>query len=452
MLSLVNDILDLSKVEANQLVLEEIEFNLIDMAEESVEIYALKAAEKKVELTCWMDPAINSIRIGDPSRLRQIILNLISNALKFTEKGEIVINIEIESQQHDDQHSLRITVKDTGIGIPAEKLEAIFASFTQVDSSTTRKYGGTGLGLTISRSLVQMMGGKIWVESEINKGSSFMFTVNLPISDNVKKSDNSYSEKLSGKNITVIDDNLTVLNVLESYLRSRGATIRSFSNRHESLSYIGETPDNSLIDLIVLDSKMPEIDGFQLAENLQKIGLTTPILFMLNPATLNENTEKPKKLGAETYITKPVRMSDLLQQMERLLIGGSVDNLMSQSTESTDIGRPLDILLVDDNPDNRLVVSAYLKKLLYTLEEAENGEEAVSKFMSSNYDVVLMDVQMPVMDGREATRQIREWENQNGKVRTPIIALTAHAIKEEIDLCIEAGWDLHLSKPVKNRH
>ena len=452
MLSLVNDILDLSKVEANQLVLEEIEFNLIGMAEESVEIYELKAAEKKVELTCWMDPAINSIRIGDPSRLRQIILNLISNALKFTEKGEIVINIEIESQQHDDQYSLRITVKDTGIGIPAEKLEAIFASFTQVDSSTTRKYGGTGLGLTISRSLVQMMGGKIWVESEINKGSSFIFTVNLPISDNVKKSDNSYSEKLSGKNITVIDDNLTVLNVLEPYLRSRGATIRSFSNGHEFLSYIGETPDNSLIDLIVLDSKMPEIDGFQLAENLQKIGLTTPILFMLNPATLNENTEKPKKLGAETYITKPVRMSDLLQQMERLLIGGSVDNLMSQSTESTDIGRPLDILLVDDNPDNRLLVSAYLKKLPYTLEEAENGEEAVSKFMSSNYDVVLMDVQMPVMDGREATRQIREWENQNGKVRTPIIALTAHAIKEEIDLCIEAGWDLHLSKPVKNRH
>lgn len=447
LLSLVNDILDLSKIEANQLKLEEIEFNLIDTIEESVEIYTLKAAEKGVELICQVDPLLKPVRSGDPSRLRQILLNLISNALKFTEAGEIIV----AATDTADPDFVEITVTDTGTGIPTDKLETIFASFTQADSSTTRKYGGTGLGLTISRSLVEMMGGRIWVESTLGVGSRFILRVRIPALLNHAENNLHQQGMLTGMNIMLIDDNRTSLNALKSHMVYLGAEVVEFSAAQPAQDYFSDAA-RMTCNLIVIDAGMPDKDGFSLAGAMREKDNNVPIIVILNPATLNQNQKNLGQLPGNNliYMTRPVKKKDLMNQLVKLLT--PEDRIKSLVTPVADeqVMRSLRILLVDDNPDNRLLVNAYLKKLPYTVDEAENGEEAVNMFKQAVYDVVLMDVQMPVMDGREATRRIRQWEQQEQHTKpVPVIALTAHAIKEEIDMCLEAGCNSHLSKPVK---
>ncbi|MEX2353817.1 MAG: response regulator, partial [Gammaproteobacteria bacterium] len=438
LLSLVNDILDLSKIEANQLKLEEIEFNLVDTIEESVEIYALKAAEKEIEIICDIDPGIKPCRVGDPSRLRQILLNLISNALKFTDKGEILVSVRIATQTGSTNPSLlEISVNDTGSGIPEDKLEAIFASFTQADSSTTRKYGGTGLGLTICRSLVEMMRGKIWVESEIDRGSRFIFQADLPAAAREQNNGDKVAGAFPRRKVLIIDDNASNCKVLQSYTAYTGAEAVCMADGASALDFLGK-PGQERYDLILVDATLPDLDGFTLVHKFRQMNILVPALLMLNPATLNKNQKSLEKLGSgQTYLTKPVKQKELYSQME-IIFTGEIGDITHSGRRLTEIEttRSLNILLVDDNPDNRLLVNAYLKKLPYQLDEAENGEEAVNKFMGSEYDLILMDVQMPVMDGREATRKIREWEKQQGRTATPIIALTAHAIKEEIDMCI----------------
>jgi len=450
LLSLVNDILDLSKIEANQLKLEHIEFNLIDTIEESVEIYALKAAEKEIELVCNIDPAIKPCRMGDPARLRQILLNLISNALKFTEHGEIIVSASIIDTETTDSSLLEIAVSDTGTGIPTDKLELIFASFTQADSSTTRKFGGTGLGLTISRSLVEMMDGRIWVESEPDKGSRFIFRVLLPVADRVLNQPLPHTGMFAGKQIMVIEDNQTSRDVLASYLRATGAGVICMTDTAGSLGYLDKPDNTKSCDLILVDAELPGVNGFDFIRGLRKKNLNIPTIMMLNPATLNQNQKNLDEIGNEqSYLTKPIKRKELYNQLESVLTNKPGDSTTAGVSIADSQTQPLTILLVDDNPDNRLLVQAYLKKLPYVLDEAENGEEAANKFMQGKYDIVLMDVQMPIMDGRESTRRIRAWEQEQGKKPTPIIALTAHAIKEEVDLCLEAGCDSHLSKPVK---
>jgi two-component system sensor histidine kinase/response regulator len=444
LLSLVNDILDLSKIEAGRLVLEEIEFDLSEILEESIEIYALKAAEKNIELLCDIDPDVNYRRIGDPARLRQIILNLISNALKFTDSGEIVVSV-INEPEASDSDNLRISVRDTGIGIPSAKADTIFNSFTQVDSSTTRKYGGTGLGLTICRSLVEMMHGRIWVESGENRGSQFIFTVPLPPSER-EPTIVPRPVRLDQKRILVVDDNATARNLLRARLEAAKADVVTAANGKSAIQLFKE---GDPFDLVLTDYRMPEMDGLELAKEIKALDPKHIVLLMTDSAHLNQSIKDVSMHGIDGYVVKPVKHSELLKQIAYSLNRKSGESSEAESITPAESTKTQRILLVDDNPDNRMLVKEFLKKFPYEVDEAENGEQALEKFQEGVYDLVLMDVQMPVMDGRSATRKIRAWETQEGRTRTSIVALTAHAIKEEINECLQAGCDAHLSKPVK---
>ena len=443
LLSLVNDILDLSKIEAGQLVLEEIDFDLDQTLEESIEIYGLKAAEKNIELLCDIDPQINCRRVGDPARLRQIILNLISNALKFTESGEIVVSV-VSEPDSSDPDQLRITVKDTGIGIPASKVDAIFASFTQVDSSTTRKYGGTGLGLTICRSLVSMMNGRIWVESEEKVGSKFIFTARLPESEEAHTVTNV--KFLRGRRILVVDDNAVARDILCSRLKASGATADAADSGSAAIQIFEK---QGPYDLVLTDYTMPRMNGLELAREIKSLNTEHVVILIIDSFRLNHSIKELSSHAIDGYLVKPVKYSELLKQIIDIMSRKRGREAAGGHTGQTIPPKPLRILLVDDNSDNRLLVKTYLKKLPYEVEEAENGEQALERFQAGNYDLVLMDVQMPVMDGRSATRKIREWETSRNKAPTPVVALTAHAIKEEIDECMRAGCNAHLGKPVK---
>ena len=444
LLSLVNDILDLSKIEARQLVLEEISFDLAETIEESVEIYALKAAEKNIELLSDLDPELNTRRTGDPSRLRQIILNLIGNAMKFTEEGEIVVKLE----KGEVEEEIRISVADSGIGIPENKLETIFASFTQVDSSTTRKYGGTGLGLTICRSLVEMMKGKIWVESELGKGSEFIFSVKLPETGGADSTTTGMSSILSDKNILIIDDNAVCREILVKYLKHENALANQFDSIASAFDFINENAEKP--DIAMVDYNMPGINGIEAIKKLKAADPALISVLMLNASELNLNINEIKDVGIDSYLIKPIKRKEIIRHLRNAL---SRDRkILAEASTPDNAGtalKPLRILLVDDNSDNRLLVKAYLKKLPYEIDEAENGQEAVDKFVQSNYDIVLMDIQMPVMDGRDAARKIRKWETNTNKPPTSIVALTAHAIREEIDKCMDAGCNVHLPKPIR---
>jgi signal transduction histidine kinase/DNA-binding response OmpR family regulator len=454
LLSLVNDILDLSKIEAKQLVLENISFNLVETIEESIEIYALKAAEKNIELLTQIDPEVFPVRRGDPSRLRQIILNLISNALKFTEQGEILLKVENDAAANEQDY-LHFSVADTGIGIPAEKLEAIFASFTQADSSTTRKYGGTGLGLTISRSLTVMMQGHMWVASKEGQGSTFHFSVKLEVSDQDALIAHQ-TFNIDSKHILIVDDNATNRQLLNRQLSAAGAIIEEADNAESALEILAAHKKNgaagNYFHVILIDYLMPGMDGFQLIASMKQRGVDLKAILLLTSADLHEQPERAREMGIGGYLIKPIKLAELKQGLRKVLSGSTAKNTApdkARDPDKTTAAAAIKILLVDDNPDNRLLVKAYLKKLPYQIDEAENGREAVDKFCKSDYDLVLMDVQMPIMDGHEATRAIRSWESASGISNTPIISLTAHAIKEEIDKCMAAGCDTHLSKPVK---
>lgn len=432
LLSLVNDILDLSKLEAEQLQLEEIPFNLFELLEETSDIYALKAAEKNIDLICDIDLKLKRYRIGDPSRLRQIILNLISNAIKFTEKGNIVIHV---TKLENEDKALSFCVSDTGIGIKKDKLDSIFASFTQADSSTTRKYGGTGLGLTISKRLVEMMEGEIWVESIYGEGSDFYFTVKLPLQEK------SLEKKIFSKHlsIAVIDENELSAKVLENILCEFSAEVKKYTATN-SFSEMMESHDLFFIEsMFFLENK-----DFILS-SIDKEAL----ILYIKPDVFNQHFQTLKREGVSGFLHKPVKINKVYEVVESK-IGTASSKEVDETIELTPINvHRYKILLVEDNPDNRLLIQAYLKKMPYDIVEAENGEIALSLFKKDNFDLVLMDVQMPVMDGHTATRLIREYEITHSKQQTPIISLTAHAIKEEIDKCFDAGCNMHLSKPVK---
>ncbi len=442
LLSLVNDILDLSKIEAEQLILEHIPFDLLDVVEESVEIYAIKAAENNIELISDFDPKSNMQRTGDPARLRQIILNLISNAIKFTKDGNILVMV-----QGSDSDEVQISVTDTGVGIPHDKLEAIFASFTQADSSTTRNYGGTGLGLTISKRLVEMMNGRIWVESEEGAGSTFSFTANLPVNTSATRSDLPLAGFLKDKNVFVIDSNQHIRTKVCNMLHAFGAEC---DGSEEFTAW-----DDTRFQYVFLDHKIlfkcndEELNKIRQSNQSDSGPL---IIAMLDSVSLHQQINRIKELDLHAYLTKPIKRSELLHvfsskaDMPAADVGG--DEQHDPELDETP-GEEKRILLVEDNEDNRLLVKTYLKKLPYIIDEAENGKIAVDLYRNNNYNLIIMDVQMPVMDGHEATRVIRVLEAESGRPVTPIIALTAHAIKEEIDKCLTAGCDTHVGKPIK---
>ena len=458
LLGIINGILDLSKVEAGQLELEMVDFNLDKLLEKMCEVMAVQAHKKGIELTHYIASDVPTELVGDPVRLYQIFSNLAGNAIKFTEKGQVFIEVKRQSLESGDQGGgdveLLCSVSDTGIGIPQEKLDTIFESFTQVDASTTRKYGGTGLGLTISKRLIELMGGRIWVESEVGKGSTFYFTTRLRIQAGQKQPEPSPVD-MRGMKVLVVDDTAANRLILNKMLSKLGALVTEAANGYQGFAELKRAQEASdPYQLVLLDCRMPGMGGFEMMEKVNKeldIKSTVIIIMMLTSDTRRGDTVRCQELGIAAYLVKPIKHDDLLEAIATTM--GKVKPPEESKPEispavSKDL-RALQILLVEDNADNRLLIQAFLKKTPYQLDTAENGKIAVEKFKSGKYHLVLMDMQMPVMDGYTATRKIREWEEEQGVKPTPVLALTAHVIKEEQQKSLDAGCTAHLIKPIK---
>jgi len=444
LLNIINDILDYSKVEAGLLQIDNVQFNLIELVEKTCEIFALHAHNKELELAARFDPATPAHIVGDPVRFRQILSNLLSNAVKFTECGEIVVQV---SYQHGKVY---LEVSDTGIGIPDKQQEVIFDSFTQVDASTTRKYGGTGLGLAISKRLVELMKGAIWLKSKIGAGSSFFFALPAQIAPGSALAID-FPVKLKGKKVLVVDDNTTNRLILREILQQCGALVVDATGGEEGLQLLEQAvKEEAPFHLILSDYCMPEMDGFEFASRLRADSRFNQTVFMLLTSSMrSDELNRCKILDIDCQLTKPVKRSELVSAIRQALCNNQHCNKAEPIAVREHIGQSLHILLVEDSPDNRMLMEAYLKKTPHTMDMAENGQIAVEQFSKGHYDLVFMDMQMPVMDGYTATRTIRNWEQAQGLKATPIIALTAYALQEERAKSLAAGCTDHLTKPIK---
>ncbi|MBC9786081.1 response regulator [Heliobacterium chlorum] len=459
LLTLINDILDLSKVESGHMQLESRNFHLSEMVEKTSEIMAVRAHKKGLELACHLSSDVPAYVVGDPERLQQVLINLIGNAIKFTEQGEIILRIERDPEKPEEEKALRFSVSDTGIGISPEKQEIIFERFTQADSSTTRRYGGTGLGLTISRHLVEMMNGKIWVESILGRGSTFYFTAQFAAAGEeglLLETAKTYGHTLKGLRVLIIDDNETNRRILLETLKSWEVIAVEAPGGEEGIAEMKRSADRGeAYQLVLLDCRMPGMDGFQVAELIQgEPGLQGSTVLMVTSDNRQGDILRAKQLGLAAYLVKPVRRAALYDTLTRII--GVDSRAMERDAGSINSGepkgeRPLRILLVDDAEDNCLLVRTYLKDLPYQIDIAENGSIAVEKYKEGNYDVVLMDMLMPIMDGYIATAEIRRWEKEMERKEIPIIALTANAMQEDVRRSLDAGCSAHLSKPIRKK-
>jgi signal transduction histidine kinase/CheY-like chemotaxis protein len=452
LLTVINDILDFSKIEAGKIELDPIEFNLRDCLEETVHGVALRAHEKGLELICDVAADVPETVVGDPARLRQIILNLIGNAIKFTAHGEVALQVGVE--EADGQHAvLHFVVTDTGIGIPREKQSSIFASFTQADASTTRRYGGTGLGLTISTRLVEIMAGRIWVESEPGLGSRFNFTARFGVSGTaVERSLPAGASRLSGVPVLLVDDNATNRRVLAGLLANWGMQPATVPGADEALDAIeraraGGTP----FPLLISDVQMPGTDGFSLAAAIRHNPLWAELpIILLTSADRSGEAARCRQLGIQACLSKPVRRVELQTAMLTVLGSRSWPDdpagLLGQPSRG-EARRGLRILAAEDNAVNQHLVRSLLEKQGHTVAVAATGLEAISALEKQEFDLVLMDVQMPELDGLEATARIRAREGAAGKHQT-IVAMTAHAMDGDRERCLSAGMDGYLSKPL----
>ncbi len=391
--------------------------------------------------------------VGDTLRLRQVLINLVGNAIKFTEQGEVALTVAREAAA-DGAIQLHFSVRDTGIGIAPDMLEAIFQSFTQADSSTTRRYGGSGLGLTIASRLVELMGGRIWASSEAGRGSTFHFVARLRVADGQAAAPERLPY-LEAVRVLVVDDNATNRLIVREVLAAQGAEVSEAASGHEALLDAERArAEGHPYRVVLLDCRMPEMDGFQVARQLKRQDGPPPIILMLSSEDLNQTLATVRELGIDLYIVKPVRRIELLRAIAAAMgrhpsRRQAAPAALRRPRRHGNGSRALKILLAEDSPDNRQLIQAYLKNLPHQLEIAENGQLAVAKFVMDKYDVVLMDVQMPVMDGYTAVRKIRHWESQHGRAPTPIAALTASALEEDVRSSVEAGCTIHLSKPIK---
>lgn len=446
LLSLVNDILDLSKIEADQLTLETIDFDLVDLVEQAAEIYALKADDRGIELVTSIAPGTPEQLVGDPGRIRQVVLNLIGNSIKFTDDGQIVVRVRLV--EHTERVRLHFDIEDSGIGIPPDKVDSIFADFTQVDSSITRKYGGTGLGLSICKRLVELMSGHIWVESELGKGSVFQFEIELDASTAAVEETN---QAVDYKRAVLIEPNREQAQVIEQQLRLLDVACAQL-DRHSSLAdHLDEMRQrNEVCDLVIVNGGDEGRTAIDLARALRNTNDQTPVVALFRPSTLAAGVAGIRDLSDVRYTVKPLKRAQFLAQL-RPANSVTAASSAAAAPGDADVTNSAKILLVEDNPDNRMLVKAYLKKQPYEITEAENGEEAVAAFQSAEFDLVLMDVQMPVLDGYAATRAIRQWEADQGREPTTIFALTASAVKEDVTRSLEAGCDNHLTKPIKKK-
>ena len=454
LLQLINDILDLSKVEAGHIELESIEFDLSDLIEKAIEILAMRANEKGLELACHLAPDVPCALTGDPNRLHQILVNLISNAIKFTDKGSVILEVTNDAAQ-GRPGAIHFIVRDTAMGIAQDKLSSIFERFTQADASIARRYGGTGLGLTISRQLAELMQGRIWAESIVGEGSTFHCAVRLGIKCGAKMPCLPRSINLHGLRSLAVDDHPINRKILVETLSSWNAHVTAVGDGHQALTALRQAAESSHpYGLLLIDCRMPGMDGFQVVEAIRRSDLAAGLtIIMMASDHWADDIARTYDLGLNGYLTKPIRRSDLLQTLSIAMDrarGVPVTSPLSR-TPLPVATRPLHILLVEDSPDNQVLVQSYLKSTPYQVDVAEHGGVAVEQFKQGHYDVILMDMNMPVMDGYEATRAIRAWEEEQDLAETQIIALTALALKEEGEKILDAGCNAHLTKPIKRQ-
>jgi signal transduction histidine kinase/CheY-like chemotaxis protein len=453
LLTVINDILDFSKIEAGKLELETISFKLRGSIEPAVKVLALRAGQKGLELNCSIEPDVPEAVLGDPSRLRQILLNLLGNSVKFTERGEV--NLTVQKESGDDSFTcLHFTVQDTGIGIPAEKQARIFEAFTQVDGTTARRFGGTGLGLTISRQLVEMMGGRIWLESVLGQGSIFHFTARFGVSMVSGAQGRLEQVPLKGMRVLVVCDNLTNRRNLGSLLASWGMEPTLATDGAGALQILGQAAEvNAAFRLVLTDASMPRMSGFQLAEEIRKNPqLADTTIIMLTSSGQGGDAARCRELRLEAYLTKPVGQGELLEAILRVTASKHPEAKPELVTRHLlrEEGNSLRILLVEDNAVNQLLASRMLEKHGHIVVTTGNGREALDRLDKETFNLVLMDVQMPEMDGFEATAAIRKKEETTG-AHQPIIAMTAHAMQGDEERCLAAGMDGYLSKPMNGK-
>jgi two-component system sensor histidine kinase/response regulator len=451
LLRLINDILDFSKIEAGKFELESVGFKLRDTLGDTLQTLAGRASEKGLELTYRIPPDIPDDLIGDPGRLCQVIVNLTGNAIKFTEQGEIAVGVKLESLVDDNVH-LHFTVSDTGPGIPPEQQQIIFEAFRQADSSMSRRYGGTGLGLGISSHLVELMDGRMWVESEVGKGSTFNFDAVFSRQKDVPVKPSAEPETLYGLRVLVVDDNKTNGLILKELLNNWHMMPTAVdSGRTALLEMEKAVKAGEPFHLAVLDSMMPQMDGFALAEQIrQRPNLSTTRIIMLSSAGNLESSSRCRRLGIDHCLMKPVKQSELLDSIFEALSVATVyeESLAAATREYPESTTSLSILLAEDGLVNQKVAVNLLEQRGHRVTVANNGREALDALGSESFDIVLMDIQMPVMDGFEATATIRHREKKTG-AHIPIIALTAHAMKGDRERCLEAGMDGYIAKPIR---
>ncbi|WP_144057370.1 PAS domain-containing hybrid sensor histidine kinase/response regulator [Novipirellula maiorica] len=473
LLDLLNDVLDITKIEAGKMEIEEVDFNLAEVVRETTKALAVRAHEKGLELAVHMPMTIPHELSGDPTRIRQVLFNLIGNAIKFTSAGEIVVDVQ-EQWQTEDEVCMQFSVSDTGIGIPKQRLQKIFDAFTQVDSSMARRFGGSGLGLTITSKLVRLMNGRLWVQSSEGKGSSFYFTLTLGLASTQDRSLDKHRwpltsqeqisdlavENLEGKRVLIVDDNATNRKILNEMLGHWGLKTTLCDGAAAALKELESASRGEVaFDLVILDAMMPVVDGFQLAEMMQqRPDLQAGTVMMLSSADRPNSTNRCKQMGIESYLVKPVSASALLEAIVNTLATGTHASARAESAHADCVSprdpqflqaveKPLRILLVDDHEPNRKLVESILKRRGHDVRSECDGEAAISACQSESFDVVLMDVQMPGRDGLSATQAIRENEANTGQ-HSPIIALTAHALKGDREKCLAAGMDSYLAKPI----
>jgi two-component system, sensor histidine kinase and response regulator len=448
LLDLINDILDFSKIEAGKLDLDITDFQLRDLLGDTLKMFGMRSDAKHLELTYGVDADVPDALLGDPTRLRQVLVNLVGNAIKFTERGEVVVAVSLDRLE-DDKVRLKFAVRDTGIGVSPSQQEKLFQAFTQADVSTTRKYGGTGLGLAISSKLVVLMGGEIGVESEVGKGSTFYFTAEFTVQKNFVPVVYR-SELLKGKRALVVDDNQTNRLILEKQLTNWGLVVEKAASALDALKLM----DTRTFDLIVSDYLMPDMDGFDFVSALRDRDAwkTVPVM-MLSSVSRTECMTRCEGLHIASFLTKPINHNEFLKALSRILVPQSEKLESATPPKPIEIKvsptLPLHILLAEDNVVNQKLAVRLLEKHGHVVVVAHDGKEALNMLGADHsFDLVLMDVQMPIMDGLQATREIRQKESVT-KRHVPIVAMTANAMKGDREVCLESGMDDYLSKPIR---
>ena len=456
MLTVINDILDFSKIEAGRLELDPIPFNLRDHVEESARVLAVQAHEKGLELVCNVESDVPEYAVGDVTRLRQILVNLLGNAIKFTQQGEVALEVKLASREHG-KLGLHFAIRDTGMGIPKEKQKLIFEAFTQADGSTTRRFGGTGLGLTISARLVNAMNGRIWVESEPGEGSIFHFTATLGAAPESLRAHPKDKAALDGIPVLVVDDNPTNRRILSDTLRSWGMQPTSVASAQEALEHMrGGVQLERSFPVLLPDVHMPEMDGFELVKRmLDTPDLANAFILMLTSGEHLGDLARCRELGVSAFLTKPIRRAELRAAIVTAIAGRDPDSqtaqdlreLAARTAKPTPAGRGAHILLAEDNAVNQRVARAILERAGHTITLAHTGGQALALWSKQPFDMILMDVQMPDIDGFEATAILRRKERECG-AHIPIIAMTAHAMSGDRERCLQAGMDDYISKPI----